>query len=203
MTTTGDRGARPEPEPVAWTAMEHGSRADYERLGVLYEDHARSTLVDHLLVVLEGLQGPKLGYQIDRYEHCLQSASRALRADESADLVVGALLHDIGDVIAPHNHSETAAAILAPYVDEETLWVVRHHGLFQGYYYFDHHGGDRNAREQYVGSPHYQACVDFCAQYDQNCFDPDYANFPVEAFRPALDEVFSRPSKVPGIAPMA
>ncbi len=210
MTTAKNQGAGAEivgdrrpGDAVEWTAMEDGTHDDYQWLGALYEDHARLTLVDSLLGVLTGLAGPKLGYQIDRYDHSLQAASRALRADESADMVVGALLHDIGDVLAPHNHSETAAVILAPYVDDETHWIVKHHGLFQGYYYFHHHGGDRNARELYSDAPHYDACVRFCARYDQNCFDPDYENFTVEAFRPALAEVFGRSSKVSGIAPMA
>ncbi len=189
-------------ETVSWTAMADGTRADYAMLAELYEGHARGTLTDNLLALLEGLKGPKLGYQIDRYAHSLQSASKAVRADESPDLVVGALLHDIGDVIAPHNHSETAAAILAPYVDDETHWVIKHHGLFQGYYYFHHHDGDRHARELYRSSPHYEACVRFCAQYDQDCFDPDYPNLEVDAFRPLLDEVLSRPSRIPGVAPM-
>jgi predicted HD phosphohydrolase len=148
------------------------------------------------------MEGPKLGYQIDRYQHCLQSATRALRNDESLDLVVGALLHDIGDSVAPANHSAMAATLLQPYVDDETHWVVKHHGLFQGYYYFHHLGGDRDARELFSDSPHYDACVRFCADYDQNCFDPDYATLPIEDFIPMMEELFSRESRVPGIAPL-
>jgi len=108
-------------------------------------------------------------------------------------LLVASLLHDIGDVLAPDNHSAVAAAILAPYVSPETEWVVRHHGLFQGSYYFHHLGGDRHARERYAESPHYERCIDFCASYDQNCFDPDYDDLPMEDFVPLLDEVFSLP----------
>ena len=92
--------------------------------------------------------------------------------------------------------------MLAPYVDDETEWVVRHHGLFQGYYYFHHLGGDRDARDQYRDSPYYDACVRFCADYDQNCFDPDYPNLAIDDFRPALDEVFGRESRIPGVAPL-
>ncbi len=187
---------------VDWTRMEEGTREDYELLVPLFEQHARGALVDNLLSILGMLAGPKLGYQVDRYEHSLQAASRALRADERPDLVTAALLHDIGDAFAPENHSEAAAALLAPYVDEEATWVVRHHGLFQGYYYFHHLGGDRNARDAHAGSPHHHACVTFCANYDQNCFDPDYPSFGIDTFRPILDEVFGRPSRVPGIAPL-
>ncbi|MEM7285650.1 MAG: HD domain-containing protein [Actinomycetota bacterium] len=187
---------------VPWTRMEDGTKEHYEFLGPIYESHAKGSLVDNLLRLLDMLAGPKLGYQVDRYQHSLQSASRALRNDERPDLVAGALLHDLGDVIAPENHSAVAAAMLAPYVDDETEWVVRHHGLFQGYYYFHHMGGDRDAREQYRHAPHYEACVRFCAEYDQNCFDPDYPNLGIESFRPILDEVFARESSIPGVAPL-
>lgn len=189
-------------ESVTWTQMADGKQADYERLGPLFAEHARGNLVGNLVTMLNMLQGPTLGYQVDRFEHSLQSATRAHRNGERIDLVVSALLHDVADGFAPENHSEAAATLLAPYVDEQAHWVVKHHGLFQGYYYFHHLGGDRDAREQYAGSPHYDACVDFCANYDQNCFDPDYDTMALDEFMPMLDEVFARPSQIPGIAPL-
>lgn len=190
-----------ETAPVTWTEMQYGSKADYERLNEIYEDHGRSHLADNLVTLLGRLAGPKLGYQIDRYQHSLQSATRAMRAGERADLVVAALFHDIGDVIAPENHSDVAAAILAPYIDDEAHWIVKHHGIFQGYYYFHHLGGDRDARDRYRDSPYYDACVAFCAAYDQNCFDPSYDTLPIEAFDAVVTEVLSRPSRIPGVAP--
>ena len=45
-------------------------------------------------------------------------------------MVVAALLHDIGDEIAPLNHSEISAAVLRPFVSEKTHWIVQKHGLF-------------------------------------------------------------------------
>ena len=182
--------------------MKDGSRDDYQMLGSLYDEHARSELVENLLNLLSVLKGPKLGYQIDRYEHSLQSASRAMRADESVDLIVAALLHDIGDSIAPANHSALAASLLRPYVDDEIHWVVQHHGLFQGYYYFHHFDGDPNARDVHQEHEHFEACVRFCHEYDQNCFDPDYPNIEIAEFVPLIHDVFSRPSRVPGVAPI-
>ncbi len=185
-----------EMRTVPWTRMEEGTKEDYERLTAAFDEHAAAQLVDNLVGNLRLLRGPTLGYQVDRFEHSLQSASRALRADEAIDLVVGALLHDIGDAFAPFNHSAAAATLLAPHVDERTEWIVRHHGVFQGYYYFHHLGGDRDARDQFAASPHYDACVAFCAEYDQNCFDPSYDTLPLEEFVPLLREVFARPSRL-------
>lgn len=193
-----------EPEKtVSWTEMRHATRADYEMLTPAYDNHARAELVPNLVGMLNLLKGPKLGYQIDRYDHSLQSATRAVRNGERVDLVVSALLHDVADSFAPENHSSAAAALLAPYVDEEAHWVIKHHGIFQGYYYFHHHNGDRNARDRYADSPYYDACVHFCAEYDQNCFDPGYDNMAIEEFVPMLHEVFGRASQIPGIAPLA
>jgi predicted HD phosphohydrolase len=188
-------------DQVSWTQMADGTREDYAVLGALYAEHTQGELVENLVALLKVMEGPKLGYQIDRYQHSLQSASRALRADESLDLVVGALLHDIGDPIAPANHSATAAAILRPYVDDETHWVINHHGLFQGYYYFHHMDGDRNARNIHASNEHYEACVRFCELYDQNCFDPDYPTLPISDFLPLMEKLFARDSRVPGVAP--
>ena len=175
-----------------WT-MADGTVHQYKRIERLYRDHTGEQLVPNLMTTLRLLEGPTLGYPIDRARHSRQSATRALRNGESDEFVVAALLHDIGDMLAPDNHSAVAAAIVAPFVSEETAWVVRHHGLFQGYYYFHHLGGDRDARERYAESPHYDRCVDFCASYDQNCFDPNYDDLPMEDFVPLLEEVFSRP----------
>ena len=188
-------------DQVGWTQMADGTREDYAVLGALYAEHTQGELVENLVTLLKVMEGPKLGYQIDRYQHSLQSASRALRADESLDLVVGALLHDIGDPIAPANHSATAAAILRPYVEDETHWVINHHGLFQGYYYFHHMHGDRNARDIHASNEHYEACVRFCELYDQNCFDPDYPTLPISDFLPLMEKLFARDSRVPGVAP--
>ena len=187
---------------VSWPRMADGTKADYEMLGPIYEEHGRGAILDNVKTMMLMLKGPKLGYKIDRYDHSLQSATRALRNGERSDIVVAALLHDIADGFAPENHSDAAAAILAPYLDEEAHWVVKHHGIFQGYYYFHHMGGDRDARDRYLASPYYDACVHFCDEYDQNCFDPNYDNLTFEDFLPQLHDVFGRPSKVPAVAPV-
>ncbi len=140
-------------ESVSFTRMENGTRAEYEFLGRLWSDHQQGRVADSVLTMLKTLEGPKLGHQIDRYQHSLQSATRALRDGADEETVVSALLHDIGDTLAPDNHGDLAAAILKPYVSEANHWIVKHHAVFQGYYYWHHIGGDRNARERYRDHP--------------------------------------------------
>ena len=177
---------------VSFTEMKDGTREEYEYLTPLFQQHHRQNLADEVLAMLKRLQGPALGYKIDRFQHSLQSASRAQRDGADDETVVCALLHDIGDSVAPDNHSQMAAAILRPYVSEKNLWVIQHHGLFQGYYYFHHMGQDRNARDQFKDHEHYQACADFCEKYDQNCFDPDYDTLPLEHFEPLVRALFAK-----------
>jgi predicted HD phosphohydrolase len=139
---------------------------------------------------LERFQG---SLKVSRLEHSLQSATRASRAGKAAEYVAAALLHDIGDTLAPHSHGEMVAAVLRPFVSERMCWIVQKHGLFQSYYYAHLMGEDRNARDRYIDHPFYDDCVEFCEQFDQNCFDPDYDSLPLEFFRPIVEDVFRAP----------
>jgi len=176
---------------VSFTQMKDGTREDYQLLKRSASSD-RQFVVDNAFALLRQMAGDKGGYQIDRYQHSLQTATRAMRDGADEDMIVCALLHDIGDMIAPSNHSEFAAAVLRPYVSEESHWIVKHHGAFQGYYFFHHLGGDRNVRDTYRDDPHYDACVHFCEAWDQASFDPAYDTLPLEAFDPLVRTVFSK-----------
>ena len=91
-------------------------------------------------------------------------------------MIVGALIHDLGDDLAPLNHSQLAAAIIRPYVRGEVAWVIEHHGVFQMYYYGDAMGINKNAREIYRGHKWFDSCEKFCERWDQMSFDPDYTS---------------------------
>ncbi len=179
-------------ETVNFTSMAEGTQEDYELLEQLETDFAKGT-ADRVLATLKDLAGSLSGYKVDRLEHSLQCASRAHRDGADEEIVVAALLHDIGDLLSPFNHSELAAAVLRPYVSERTYWVVLHHGLFQSYYYAHHTGGDRHARDSYRDHPWYQDTVDFCHRWDQSSFDPEYQSLPLEFFEPIVQRIFSRP----------
>ena len=177
---------------VDFIRMQDGTAEEYAFLDQL-EDQYKLGLVDRLVEALAKLENSLSGYRISRLEHTLQAATRAHRAGESEQWVAAALLHDIGDELAPYSHSEMAAAILRPFVNEEIYWVVKHHGIFQMYYYAHHCGGDQNARDAYKQHEFYDSSVKFCHQYDQNCFDPDYNSESLEFFRPILQRVFAKP----------
>ncbi|MYJ52936.1 MAG: HD domain-containing protein [Gammaproteobacteria bacterium] len=179
---------------VQFTRMEDGTAEEYAFLWDLETEYIHA-LPDRLMKALAGLGETLPGYRITRLEHSLQSATRAHDAGEPEEMVVAALLHDIGDALAPAAHSEMAAAILRPYVSERVYWIVKHHGLFQTYYYNHHFGKDRHAREIHKSHRWYEDCVQFCHNYDQNCFDPDFESKDLEFFRPMVERVFSKPKQ--------
>ena len=176
---------------VSFTEMKKGTKEDYLLLDKNEKDFAKKT-AERILKFLSSLTETLEGYQVSRLEHSLQSATRALKAGESEEMIVAALLHDIGDELAPMNHSEYAAAILKPYVSEKTHWVVEKHGEFQAFYYAHHLGGNRNKRDKYKGHKYFDACVNFCEKYDQCSFDPNYESYPLERFEPMVRRIFAR-----------
>ena len=165
---------------VSFTEMKHGTKEDYALLDKHEKEYERKT-ADRILNYLSKLDSTLEGYKVSRLEHSLQSATRAFKNGESEEMVVATLLHDIGDELAPMNHSQYAASILRPYVSEKTHWIIEKHGLFQTYYSAEHLGGDKNARERYKDHKYYQATIDFCENYDQCSFDPDYKSMTLKA----------------------
>jgi len=173
--------------------MEDGTREDYELLEIYEREYVRK-LPDRILAALAQLAHSFGGYPVSRLEHSLQAATRALKDGADDELVVAALIHDVGDDLAPYNHAEIAAGILRPYVRPEVTWIVEQHGIFQSYYYAHHLGGNRDGRERFCDHPWYQACRNFCANWDQCSFDPDYAWEPIATFVPMLRRIFTRPA---------
>jgi predicted HD phosphohydrolase len=176
---------------VSFRRMKDGTREDYLLLDQSERDYAVG-LPDRVLAALGKLDHSLEGYPVSRLGHSLQVATRALEDNADEELVVAALIHDIGDELAPYNHAEVAAGILRPYVRPEVTWIVEQHGLFQNYYYVHYLGGDRNARDRLKVHPWYDACASFCERWDQASFDPDYATRSLESFEPLVRRIFSR-----------
>jgi predicted HD phosphohydrolase len=181
---------------VSFHAMADGTREDYLLLDESEREYARR-LPDAVLAALGKLEHTLDGYPLSRLAHSLQAATRAARDGADDELVVAALVHDIGDELAPYNHQEIAAGILRPYVRPEVTWIVEQHGLFQNYYYVHHLGGDRHARERFRDHPWYEACKHFCAKWDQVSFDPNYPSENLHHFEPLVRRIFSRPAHDP------
>jgi len=125
---------------VNFIEMKNGSKEDYLLLDKHEKKYIEGT-ADRLIKFMSELSNTLEGYQITRLEHSLQTATRALNDKASEEMIVATLLHDIGDELAPLNHSEYAGTVLKPYVSEKTHWIVEKHGEFQMYYYAHHLGG--------------------------------------------------------------
>lgn len=189
----------PADKTVGFKEMKEGTREDYLLLRELEEPHLALT-ADRVLDELRRQGEATLeGYRITRLQHGLQSATRAEKDGADTDWIVAALLHDIGDGLAPQNHDRFSAEVIRPFVRWDVSWVVEHHGIFQMIYYAHHYGWDENARERFRDHPCFDSCSEFCERWDQSSFDPDYDTLPLEHFEPMVREVFSRKAYDPAV----
>ena len=181
-----------EKKTVSFTSMKDGTKADYDLLQKLEIPYLEMT-GDRILEELERQDKTTLpGYKITRLEHGLQAATRAEKDGADLDWIVGALLHDIGDGLAPQNHDRFSAEIIRPFLRWEVSWTVEHHGIFQMFYYAHHYNWDKNARLKYKDHPCYETCKFFCERWDQSSFDPSYNSKPLSYFEPMVQSVFLR-----------
>ncbi|MCH9729650.1 MAG: HD domain-containing protein [Actinomycetia bacterium] len=175
-----------------WRNLRDATQEDVDEVVKGYSENA-ADLADHLISHLELLKGEKGGFTIDRYDHSLQTATRAYRDGKDEEYVVCALLHDVGDLLAPYNHGEMVAAMLRPFINDANHWMIKHHTVFQGYYFWDKIGQDKNARDKYKGEPYYAHTIEFCDKYDSAAFDPDYKSEPIEFFKPMVQNLVKNP----------
>ena len=176
---------------VKFTEMKHGSKEEYLLLDKYEQEYINGT-ADRIIKFMSSLNSTLEGYRITRLEHSLQTATRALNDKASEEMIVAALLHDIGDELAPLNHSEYAASVLKPFISEKTHWIIEKHGEFQMYYYAHHVGGNRNQRDKYKDHKYYKDALNFCEKWDQVSFDPNFTSLKLEDFEPLIRNIFSR-----------
>lgn len=174
--------------------MAEGTKDDWGKI-VKHAMHFNTGLADRILKHLKLLDGDFGGFPIDRLQHSLQTATRAYRDGRDEEYVVCCLLHDIGDTLGSYNHADIAAAILEPFISEQNHWMIKHHGIFQGYYFFEHIGMDKNMREQFKDHPHYHYTAQFVHLYDQAAFDPDYESEDIAFFEPMVQRLFKAPKR--------
>jgi len=176
----------------SYTRMDHGTHEQYAHAiqanKAFYAQHP-----DRVIGLVKQLEYSfPAGGQVDRMEHSLQTATRALKAGECDEFVVAALIHDVGDLISPHNHADIGADVIRPYTSRHIFWMVKHHAIFQGYYFWDKIGKNKDERERYRDHPAFDMTERFTGQYDQMAFDPDYDTFPIERFEPMVRKIFTR-----------
>lgn len=178
-------------ERAAFTRMDQSTRHDWAVIGRHLADYTANTLADRILAELGHMGGEHGGFAVDRLTHSLQTAHLAEQDGHDEEYLVCALVHDIGDGLAPLNHCDLAAAVVKPYVSEANHWMVKNHGVLQGYYFWHHIGWDRNARDALRGSEHYERTEEFCAKYDMLAFDPDGTTPPLSHYEPLIRKTFT------------
>lgn len=175
-----------------FTRLEDSTAADWQTIGGEFRRFA-AQLPDRIITHLRLLEDDHGGFPVDRYTHCLQTATRALEDGRDEEYVVCALLHDIGDTLGSYNHADIAAAILQPFVSEDNHWMVKHHAIFQGYHFFQHIGLNRHLRDNFKDHPAFDQTAEFCAKYDNPAFDPKGKTLPLAEFEPLLRRVMASP----------
>jgi predicted HD phosphohydrolase len=177
---------------ATFTSMEASTAADWQKIAPAFTTFAKA-LPDRILAHLRLLDGDFGGFPVDRLTHSLQTATLAHRDGRDEAYVVCALLHDIGDTLGTYNHPDVAAAIVKPFVSDAYHWMVAHHGIFQGYYFFHHLGMDRDLRDKFRAAPHFAITEEFCARYDGPAFDAKAETLPLAFFEPILRRVLAQP----------
>lgn len=102
-------------------------------MNILYED-ILNPLFD-LLEQCKGLEQMKKHHpEGDVFIHSLQVLEYAIRESSDIDLILAAMLHDIGKMKDTKGHDMIAREILkGHYLSEKTLWLIENHMRFWYY----------------------------------------------------------------------
>lgn len=174
-----------------FTRMDESTAEDWTRIMAQHSGLVKA-LPDRVLDQMRLLDSEAGGFAVDRLTHSLQTAHRAEADGRDEPYLVCAVLHDIGDVLGPLNHADIAAALVRPWVSDAYHWMVQQHAVFQGYYFWHHIGGDRNARDAFRGHEYYDLTEEFVRKYDMPAFDPDYPTPPLEHYEPLVRAFFGQ-----------
>jgi len=112
-------------------------------------------------------------------------------SEDDEELIVVALLHDIGEAMDPSNHGEVAAEILRPFISKRNHWVLMNHELFQLIYFMPAVEGTESCSQlaQLRSSPHFSLLEKFCLKWDQASYEKGYQSLPLEFFVPMVNRV--------------
>ena len=180
-------------ECLPFRNLREADKGDFDRMGVEYDRDVTQKTLDNLLAMLEKQASFTGGASVTLKEHNVQTASRALRAGEDDETVAISLFHDVFEDLAVKNHGELSAAMLAPWISPKSQWLLAHHEIFQGYYYFHYYGVSNTTRDMFQNHPYYNWTATWCELYDQAAFDPTYESEPLEKLIPSVQRVLSKP----------
>ena len=195
-----------QPTPIAsegWNqvsnsrpAMEDFTAEDWTLLSQQKKDFYVDHQVEQVLNMLRSQENVgSFEYQINNYQHCLQSATMAMRDGCDEELVVCTLLHDVGFLTCPDNHGEFAATLLANYVSGKNYWLLKHHQFFLDAHAPKHPNLNTEELEKFRTHPCSEFTAEWVQRYDQNSIQSTYDTAPLEVFVPMVKRVFSRPPR--------
>jgi predicted HD phosphohydrolase len=171
--------------------MDHSTREQWQVIGEATVAH-QPNVARRILAMLRSFEGVHLGFGVDQLHHMLQTATMAKRANAKDEIVLCALIHDIGKYVSVVGHGHIAAEMLKPYVSHDAYQVVRTHQDFQGKHYYEYFGMESNLRDRHRKEPWFDVACVFTDEWDQAAFDPAYKVLPVEEFEPLVHQFFGR-----------
>ncbi|MDQ3897987.1 MAG: HD domain-containing protein [Actinomycetota bacterium] len=148
---------------------------------------------EQALGMLRSLGSVSDGGEISELDHALQVATRAERAVAGEELVVAALLHDIGKVFGDAGHGAIAAAVLEPHVRPDVVAAIRHHAAFTARHWRSVAPGEADPRDRFAGEGWYRLACQFADEWDMQSFDPCYDSRPLDHFAPLVEKWIKEP----------
>jgi predicted HD phosphohydrolase len=86
---------------------------------------------DALINLLENLKGieSREDYhpEKDTYNHSLQIFHHAIRESDDLDLILAAMMHDVGKAVNKIGHENIAVDMLQGLLSEKSLWLIENH----------------------------------------------------------------------------
>ena len=177
---------------ATFTAMDHSTQEEWSVIATQTVAN-QPRVAETVLNMLRSLEAITDGFAVDQLVHSLQTATRAEAAGADEEVIVASLCHDLGKAVSVANHPKIAAEILRPYVRPEVATMIAVHQDFQGKHYYSFLGMDPTLRTNHEGSEYYELAKQFADEWDQNSFDPEFVNQPLEHFEPMVRRVFAQP----------
>lgn len=188
--------SHPDWSPIASPDLGQVTTAEWIHMNVQRAAWRKTEVATQALEMLAATKdAPGFGYQVNNYEHCLQSATLALKDGQDEETIVVTLFHDLGFVVCNETHGEFAAELLRPYVDEKHLWTLQRHMYFQAVHCTSCPGVDGDVREKWRGHKWFDWAADWVRKYDLASVDAQMDTAPISVFEPMVHRVFGRTPK--------